>query len=118
MTDRFQGVVLKGQKRGSELGYPTANIKLETKDVEGVFAALVSIHGESYRGAAFADPFRGILEVFLYDFSKELYGIEIEIELLEKIRSVEMFDSDEKLRQRIAGDILAISAYFDSRASL
>ncbi len=114
---RFRGVVLRGQKRGSELGYPTANIKLETNDVEGVFAALVTVQGVTLKGAAFADPLREILEVYLYDFSKELYGIEIEIELLEKIRSVENFGNDESLKAQIAKDVSIITSIFERRGN-
>src|SRR5262249_4954572 len=59
-----------------------------------------------------ADPRRRVLEAHLLDFNDELYGMEIEITLFEKLRDAKEFDNDAALRTVIAADVQAVRAYF------
>ena len=108
---RYKGVVQEGEKRGVTLGFPTINIPLAGKDVSGIFAAKVFVDGKEYLAAAYANVSRDILEAHLLDFSGDLYGKEVEIELLEKIRDDEKFSDESALKAAIAGDIAKVREY-------
>jgi riboflavin kinase/FMN adenylyltransferase len=109
----FQGIVQKGKRRGHALGYPTANIPLGDGDMPGVYAARVYIEGEApYMAAVFTDASRKILEAHLLDFSDNLYGRDVRIELLTKIRESADFQSDAELREAITDDIAKVREYF------
>lgn len=108
------GIVLEGKRRGSALGYPTANIALDDAAVDGIYAATVSCDGAEYFGAVFADRTRGILEVHLLDFFGDLYGKKISVELKKKIRDTEEFTNDQALKAAILEDVNAVRQYFSS----
>ncbi|RJQ33563.1 FMN adenylyltransferase [Candidatus Parcubacteria bacterium] len=101
-----KGVVQKGKGYAGTLGFPTVNIPL-ADDISGIFAARVTVkEGEApYMAAVFADPKRKILEAHILDFEDDLVGQEIGIELFEKIRETEKFESEDDLRAAIAEDI-------------
>jgi riboflavin kinase/FMN adenylyltransferase len=65
-----------------------------------------------YQAAAYADQGRKVLEAHLLDGDIELYGEEIEIKLLEKIRDDRTFGDDVALRSAITGDVKNIRTYF------
>ncbi len=110
---QYLGVVEKGKKRATPLGFPTVNIKLEDATTSGIYTARVKVGEEEYSAAAFADPRRKLLEAYMLDFSpRELYGEEITIELFEKIRDSEMFENDTKLRAAIDADVKKVREYF------
>jgi FAD synthase len=108
----FTGTVIEGKKRGAALGYPTANIPLFDLNVSGIYAAWVSFEENTYNAAVFADNTRGIMEAYLLDFTGDLYGKEIDIELCEKIRPAKKFDSVHELKAAIASDVKAVREYF------
>jgi riboflavin kinase/FMN adenylyltransferase len=108
------GIVQKGTKRAASLGYPTVNIPLLNPDVSGVYAARVVADGTSYAAAAFADQKRKVLEAHLLDFSGELYGKRITVELCKKIREDTRFSDDTALRAAIAEDTANVRTYFSS----
>jgi riboflavin kinase / FMN adenylyltransferase len=109
------GRVIPGEKRGRELGFPTANIRLNRQMAyEGVFAAQASFEGKILKGIAnigtrptFHQTKNRFLEVYLFDFYGDLYGKRLQIELIHKIRDEMRFESLEKLKTQIAEDILA-----------
>lgn len=109
----YRGIVQKGARRGESLGFPTANISLTDESVSGIYAARVSIGGRAYEAAVYADTHRQLLEAHLLDFSGgDLYGQEIEIEILEKIRDDKRFDSEEELHKAIAEDVQKVRDFF------
>jgi len=108
---QYTGIVKRGSKRARVLGYPTANIHTD-ESLSGVFVARVSAKGNVYPGAAFADPARALLETYLFDFSGDLYGEEVVIEILEKIRESERFPDDTQLKAAIEADVRAAREYF------
>ncbi|MBI5470169.1 riboflavin kinase [Candidatus Kaiserbacteria bacterium] len=109
----YRGIVQKGERRGTALGFPTANILLEDDSLSGIYIASTKLRGDKYDSAVFIDNYRKILEAHFLDFPPEdLYGEEIEVELLEKIREHESFEDDETLRACIKEDIQAVREYF------
>ena len=108
---RYKGVVQKGDKRGGTLGFPTINIPFSGETAGGIFAAAVFIDGKEYLAAAYVNNSRHILEAHLLDFSDDLYGKEVEIELLEKIRDNEKFADETSLKAAIARDIAKVRDY-------
>ena len=112
---KFTGIVQKGSKRGRRLGYPTINIVLTDTEVSGVYAARVRIKKDDapYVAAVFADPNRKILEAHVLNFSDDLYGLSVTIELHEKIRDKRDFVSDDELKKVIAEDILNVKRCFE-----
>ena len=110
--DQHTGIVQKGIGRGRELGYPTINVPLLDNSASGIFAARVKVGEEEFEAAAFADGKRKILEAYIFDFDKDLYGWNVTITLLKKIREGMHFKNDDALRVAITGDIKTIREYF------
>ena len=107
----YKGILQKGSKRGHTLGFPTANIPLDDVGASGIYVARVVFDGKEYHAAAFADQNRNILEAHILDADLDLYGKEITVELLKKIRDNKMFENDDDLRAAIADDVIKIRAY-------
>ena len=109
---RVAGVVRSGAKRGTGLGFPTANIALApgTALAHGIFAVRVHVHGSRHAGAAYLgtrptfDDGSPVLEVFLFDFDDDLYGREIEVEFIDFIRSDRRFDGAASLQAQMERD--------------
>ncbi len=106
------GIVQKGVGRGAVLGFPTANIIFGDPSVSGIYVASAVFDGREYPAVVFADQKRNILEAHMLDFSGNLYGKEIKVELLEKIRDNKMFENDDDLRAAIAGDVEEAMKFF------
>lgn len=113
------GKVIPGDKRGRQLGFPTANIRLGKRvlPLAGVYAVLV--HGLSaslLTGVANAgtrptvDGQRRSLEVHLFNFDQEIYGRYIEIEFRQYVRSEMRFDSLQSLQEQISKDVAQAKA--------
>jgi riboflavin kinase/FMN adenylyltransferase len=108
----FKGNVIEGSQRAGFLGYPTVNIPLSDESISGIYIGEVTALGNKYPAAIFADGKRKILEAYLLDFSGDLYGKEITIELFEKIRENETFENDTALQKAIASDVALVREYF------
>ena len=118
------GVVQPGDRRGRELGYPTANLRLGDyqRPKYGIYAVRVTLEdGSEHPGVAslgvrptFAPP-QELLEAFLFDYEGDLYGRPIEVALHAFIREERKFDSAEALVAQMRDDeaaarrLLAIS---------
>jgi riboflavin kinase/FMN adenylyltransferase len=110
----IQGIVQHGDKRGREIGYPTANVPLgdTIHPAYGVYAAQVKIPGEKeWRVAAvnigirpmFETPV-ALLEAYIFDYSGDLYDQTLRIRPVKKIRDEEKFGSIDALKTQIAKD--------------
>jgi riboflavin kinase/FMN adenylyltransferase len=103
------GRVFHGDKRGRQLGFPTANVLLKRRvsPLSGVFAVMVNTNTGQFKGVANvgARPtvagVRQQLEVHLFDFDQGLYGQCIEVIIKKKLRPVIKFDSLEALTKQI-----------------
>ncbi|WP_263078347.1 bifunctional riboflavin kinase/FAD synthetase [Endozoicomonas sp. Mp262] len=107
------GRVRPGQQLGRTLGFPTANIRVKHRilPMTGVFAVRVKMKGAAYDGVAnlgvrpTVTSSRPLLEVHLLDFRGDLYGMDLTVEFIEKLRSEQKFASLDALRTAIAGDV-------------
>ncbi|TYK64430.1 bifunctional riboflavin kinase/FAD synthetase [Colwellia echini] len=106
------GRVFHGDKRGRQLGFPTANVllKRQVSPLNGVFAVIVKTAKGEFKGVANigARPtvagIRQQLEVHIFDFDENLYGQSIEVIVKKKLRSVIKFNSLEALTAQIHQD--------------
>ena len=105
---QYSGIVQKGKQLGESLGFPTINIPLTDTEVSGVYAARVKVGEEEYDAVVFADQVRHLLEAHLLDFSADLYGWNVKIELLKKIRDRKKFSDNAAMRALIADDIAKV----------
>jgi riboflavin kinase/FMN adenylyltransferase len=104
--------VVHGDKRGRELGYPTANLRLDPACGlrHGVYAVRTSVDGRHHDGVAnfgrrpMFDQGTVLLEVCLFDFSGDLYGKVIDVAFLDWIRPELKFDSVAELIRRMDED--------------
>lgn len=95
------GKVIHGDKRGRELGFPTANLTLDATCGlrHGVYAVRVGVDGRRYDGVAnfgrrpMFDSGAVLLEVFLFDFTGDLYGRAIDVAFIDWIREEKVFGS-------------------------
>ncbi len=110
----YRGVVQTGGKLATRLGFPTANIALSDDVVSGIYAARVTIADTGYEGVVYANKKRKLLEVHVFGFSQDLYGKEIEVALLHKVREDAEFPDEQTTRATIAQDITQVRAYFQS----
>lgn len=120
------GRVVGGDKLGRQLGFPTANIHmtLNRPPLKGIFA--VEAHGLGdlpVRGAAslgvrptVSDTNRPTLEVFLFDFDRDIYGRRVRLDFLCKLRDEEKYPTLDLLKAQIARDVRATQDFFRSRA--
>jgi len=117
----LSGRIAHGQKLGRQLGYPTINIKMGDKTliVKGIFAVRVKgIDNRVLEGVASIGTrptvagVDTILEVYILDFDRDVYGHSVEVEFLHKIRDEQKFDSLEELTVNIGRDTENAIAYF------
>lgn len=110
---RVQGKVVGGAKRGTGMGYPTANVPMPkgTGLGHGIFAVRVHLPDQTrHEAAAYLgtrptfDDGKPVLEVFLFEFDGDLYGREIEVEFIGFVRPDRKFDSAEGLIAQMERD--------------
>ena len=109
----IEGTVEHGDKRGREIGYPTANISLGKylRPRFGIYAVRGRLpDGRLLDGAAnlgirpMFDPPQELLEPYFFDFSGDLYGQTIEVDLISFIRAEQKFDSLDALTRQMEQD--------------
>ena len=113
---RVEGPILHGEKRGRELGYPTANMSIDGlhPPAFGVYAVLVDVlegpqagryHGVASLGVRpmFGEN-KANLETFIFDFKGDLYGKHVSVALVDHLRGEEKFDSLEALITQMDAD--------------
>jgi riboflavin kinase/FMN adenylyltransferase len=107
------GQVIKGRGKGSILGFPTVNIHAPSDKLmplDGIYAAHVKVNEEQYNGALFLR--HDLIEVYLLDYDDEVYGQEIAIHFVKRIRNIESFPDDAALINAIAEDVATIRTFF------
>lgn len=112
----INGIVVHGEKRGRELGYPTANVNFGESIIPlyGIYAVRLTIEGreERFEGVANIgdrptfDVEGELLEVYIFDFDEEIYDLAIEVDIVGFIRIEEKFDSIEALVKQIEDDCI------------
>lgn len=110
----FNGAVVTGAQRGAILGWPTANLRLPQRlalPPDGVYATIAHWRGNRLASASYIgtrptfDAGERLLEVHLLDQQVHLYGQEIRVEFIERIRGDLRFESAQELSARIALDV-------------
>ena len=110
----ISGLVIEGDKRGRQIGFPTANVSLGKliRPAFGVYAVLIEgIENKVLRGIANIGRRptvndRGVLlEVNIFDFNEDIYGKKIFISLIDFIRDEKKFDGIENLKKQIVMDV-------------
>ena len=121
----MSGRVMHGEKRGRQLGFPTANIAIHRRQapVAGVFAVELlgvedaPIHGVANIGVRpTVDGSRCLLEVHLFDFNREIYGQHVRVCFRHKIRDEQRFESLDALKVQIASDCEAARAWLSCQS--
>ena len=108
----INGEVIHGEKRGRDLGYPTANIRLDRNCGlrHGIYAVRVGRDGQRFDGvASFGrrptfDNGAPLLEVFLFDFKGDLYGSRLDVAFIAFLREELKFDHLEALIRQMDDD--------------
>lgn len=110
----LSGVVVRGDKRGKTIGFPTANMRPPSQKVipaNGVYAALATIAGETHQAAVnvgVRPTFGGgelLVEAHVLDFDEDVYGVELTIEFVDRLRPELAFDSVEELVDSMRDDV-------------
>lgn len=106
------GTVVKGYRRGTDIGIPTANIQSEkVMPPRGVYAVIAELEGKKHQGVINIgyNPTFGnnqlSIEVHLFDFHEDIYDKHIEILFIDRLRDEIKFESTEKLVKQIRSDI-------------
>ena len=110
-----RGSVVHGAKRGRALGFPTVNLALPTERLlprDGIYAVWAEMGEGRFKAAAtlgvrptFESGGSRILEAYLLDFSGELYGEEVEVAFVKRLRDEIAFASPAELSAQIARDV-------------
>lgn len=117
----LRGPVIPGEGRGRVLGFPTANLRIDDEVVipgEGVFITSVKLKDELKQGLLYIGrrpTFAGegkSFEVYILDFAGELYGEELEIYLLKRLRGDLEFAGPEELQRQIERDVREAREFF------
>jgi riboflavin kinase/FMN adenylyltransferase len=104
----FQGLVVPGSRRGRLLGFPTANLRVDPEKLlplEGIYAVFASVAEARFPGLLHLGPrptFAGeppTVEVHLLDFSGDLYGRTLRVDLCARLRGIEAFSVDSLVEQ-------------------
>ena len=120
----LHGQVITGAGRGVALGFPTANIDIAPEQAlpqDGVYATWAYIDGRVYQSMTNIgfnptfDDSKRVVEIYIVDYRGDLYGHELKIEVMERLRAERKFRTVEELKQQIAEDIKRGQAILDSR---
>ena len=113
----YVSTVVNGDKRGRKLGFPTANLEIEDSRAmlpNGVYIVEVKLKNKIYRGMANIgdNPTFKVakrrLEVFIDNFSGDIYGEEIAVSFIQKIRDEKIFASVEELKAQLNEDLATL----------
>jgi len=112
----LEGVVVSGDRRGRTLGFPTANISLDdgfVRPPDAVYAGYTYLGGQRYplaislgtRPMYYPDGGARLLEVFVVGADEDLYGREIPVFFVAKLRDQHVFDSESVFREQMERDV-------------
>ncbi|MGI5174363.1 riboflavin biosynthesis protein RibF [Treponema sp. OMZ 840] len=116
------GTVIHGKGRGKKVGMPTINLSIpacKRRPPEGVYATLMHIGGKVHRGVTNIGRRPSVdnentvtIETFLFDFSEQIYGQKIKLEICSFIRDVLKLDGLEAVKQQVKKDIVIARDFF------
>ena len=111
----LSGEVIEGNKIGRSIGFPTANISIKDEEkiipANGVYAAKVKLNDQCFNGMmnignrpTIEETNKSSIEVHIFDFSDNIYGLEIEIVFKAHIRKEEKFSDIDTLKKQLIND--------------
>ncbi len=118
----LDGTVVQGQKRGRELGFPTANLCAENELVPpaGVYATTANIDGLAYPAITnigtrptFESGEENVIETHVLDFDKDMYGTKLRLGFVQRLRDEKKFDGVDALKAQIEADRSRARDLFD-----
>ena len=120
----LRGPVVAGDSRGRTLGFPTANMAIgldRALPAYGIYVTRVYVRESAYESCTsigirptFDVEPRPVVETFILDFDEEIYGREMQIDLLHRLRGEERFASAEELIAQMEKDVGATREWFDT----
>jgi riboflavin kinase/FMN adenylyltransferase len=111
---RVDGIVVRGEGRGRQLGFPTANVHTERHvaiPADGIYAGWAVLHGRRLPAAVSVGTnptFEGrqrTVEAYILDFDEDIYGVQLGVEFVERLRGMVRFDSVEELVEQMGHDV-------------
>lgn len=119
----FTGQVVTGSGRGKKLGHPTANLVLLNPHKQlfpdGIYAGFVDLDGKIVHGVLHHGPrptfndSSSTLELNLFDFNGSLYGRQLEVSIIQRIRPVLRFETAEELIRQMDRDDQEVKKVFE-----
>ncbi len=114
----ISGMVIKGKNRGKSMGFPTANFSIENSTPPGTYISTTNVHGKDHSSVTFigtADTFDekdygG--ESYILDFDQDIYGEEIVVNFIKKLRDNKKFESEKMLIEQMRDDERKTREYF------
>lgn len=114
----ISGKVVEGDKRGRQMGFPTANIHM--KHLRPALTGVYAVKLENRNGVAnlgvrptIAGTPKLLLEVHLLNFNEDIYGQHVQVTFLEKIRDEMKFENIDALIEQIKKDVAHATRYFE-----
>ena len=111
---KLSGLVIKGEGRGTSLGFPTANIVINNVHKiiprDGVYAVYIYYEQDKFKGMlniGYSPTFnqnKKSIEVHIFDFHKTIYNKSITLEFVKRIRGEKKFDKIENLKEQLSSD--------------
>jgi riboflavin kinase/FMN adenylyltransferase len=108
------GQVVQGDKLGRELGYPTANIEIDSRykliPADGIYAVTVTYESKIFKGMLYIGPrptvngSKRVIEVNIFDFNKDIYGDRLTIHFHQYIRGDKKFENLDSLKRQLHSD--------------
>ena len=117
----IEGVIIRGDRRGHTIGFPTANLKPQNRVVPkfGVYATAILIKGIWRKAVTnvgvrptFKDDSEPSIETHIFDFDGDLYGDVLRVRFLHRIRDEKKFSGIDELRNQIKADTQTALQYF------
>lgn len=122
----LRGQVTLGAGRGRKLGFPTANIAVSPRHLipaNGVYAVRARLNDQVLKGVAnvgtrptFENSQRTV-EVYIFDFDQDIYGQEIEVQFMARLRDEQKFASIDDLKAQINHDVQQARTILNSKAT-
>ena len=110
----LHGRVIPGAGRGMELGFPTANLEIDSQQalpLDGVYATWAYIDDSAYQSMTNIgrrptfDAGERTVEVYFLDYHGDLYDQELRIDIIERLRGEERFNTADELKKQVAEDV-------------
>ncbi|HND84348.1 MAG TPA: riboflavin biosynthesis protein RibF [Pseudobdellovibrionaceae bacterium] len=113
------GLVKKGLQLGRQIGFPTANLELDSTNLRrGVYFTRTIVNGKEHASISNVGTRPSVsndsclkIETYIYNFDEEIYGKEVQIQFLHFQREEKKFSSVEELKQAIHNDVIAGAEY-------